>query len=130
MSIAYWCILSAALLPYVWVIIAKKGATHADNRNPREWINQQTNLRVQYANAAQLNAYEIFAPFAASVLMAQMAGVTAWHVTWVAVLFVCLRVLHGVFYLAGLHKMRSFVWILSLLCIIVLMSKAAVRLAW
>ena len=74
MAIAYWCILIAALLPYVWVFIAKRGPRY-DNRDPRGWLAKQDNPRAHRANSAQFNAFEAFAPFAAGVLMAQFAGV-------------------------------------------------------
>ena len=69
MTIAYICILLAALLPYVWTVIAKTSAPKFDNRDPRRWLARQDNPRVQRANNAQLNAFEAFAPFAAGVLM-------------------------------------------------------------
>ena len=69
MAIAYWCILIAAALPYVWVGIAKASGERMDNRDPRGWIAKQTHPRVRRGNAAQLNAFEAFAPFAAGVLM-------------------------------------------------------------
>ena len=75
MTIAYWCVLIAAFLPYVWVTVAKASGQRYDNREPRAWQAQQDNPRSNRANAAQMNAFEAFAPFAASVLMAQFAGV-------------------------------------------------------
>src|SRR3546814_11682221 len=65
LSIAYWCVLIAALLPYVWVGIAKSRGQRYNNRDPRGWLARQDNPLVQRANAAQLNAFEAFAPFAA-----------------------------------------------------------------
>src|SRR5690606_36241655 len=76
MSIAYWCIVVAALLPYAWVVIAKRsGPNRYNNRDPRPWVARQDNPLVQRAYSAHLNAFEAFAPFAAGVLMAQAAGV-------------------------------------------------------
>ena len=73
---AYWCVLIAALLPYLWVFFAKAGAPKYNNRLPRAWLDKQTdNYKVQRANAAHLNAFEAFAPFAAGVVLAQLAGV-------------------------------------------------------
>jgi len=66
-AVAYWCVLVAALLPYVWTTVAKGSGERYDNRDPRGWIARQTNPRVQRANSAQLNAFEAFAPFAAGV---------------------------------------------------------------
>lgn len=110
MALAYWCILIAALLPYLWVGIAKASGERYDNRNPRAWQARQDNPRSQRANAAQLNAFEAFAPFAASVLMAQAAGVDAARIGHLAVAFVALRVLHGLFYVFGIAALRSLAW--------------------
>ena len=78
LATAYWCVLIAAVLPYVWIALAKTGAAGYNNRNPRAWVaRQEGNYRVQRANAAHLNAFEAFAPFAAGVVMAQLAGVGA-----------------------------------------------------
>lgn len=125
MTIAYACILVAALLPYVWVGIAKAGAgPRYDNRDPRTWLSKQEDPRTRRANAAQLNAFEAFAPFAAGVLMAQLAGVDPGTITWLAVAFVALRVLHGVFYIGNRHAFRSLVWFLALGCVLALLGMA------
>ncbi len=129
MLIAYCCILIAALLPYVWVGIAKTSAPGYNNKNPRAWLAQQESHRVRNANGAQLNAFEAFAPFAAAVLMAQFAQVDPQRVTWLAVTFIALRILHGVFYLIAAHRLRSLVWFGGLLCVLSLMVSAILRLA-
>ena len=125
MSTAYWCILIAALLPYLWVAIAKQSGQRYDNRDPRGWLARQDNPRVARANAAQLNAFEAFAPFAAPVLMAQAAGVDHARIAQLAVAFVVLRVLHGVFYIAGVQLLRSLVWSGGLACVAWLIVQAA-----
>lgn len=129
MTIAYCCILIAALLPYVWTVVAKSSAPRFDNRDPRGWLARQENPRVHRANSAQLNAFEAFAPFAAGVLMAQLAGVDPQRIAWLAVAFVALRVLHGVFYLTGMHLLRSLVWFGGIACVVALMAQAAIRVA-
>ncbi|MEO7259265.1 MAG: MAPEG family protein [Luteimonas sp.] len=129
MAIAYWCILIAALLPYVWVTVAKTSGERYNNRDPRGWLARQENPRSQRANAAQLNAYEAFAPFAASVLMAQVAGVDPARIALLAVAFAVLRVLHGVFYVANQHALRSLVWFGGYGCVVLLMLQAALKVA-
>lgn len=124
MTIAYACILIAALLPYVWTGIAKTAAPRYDNRDPRRWLAKQDNPRVQRANNAQLNAFEAFPAFVAAVLMAQLAGVDPQRITWLAVAFVVLRVLHGITYLSGHHLARSLVWFGALGCVLGLMGLA------
>lgn len=127
MTIPYWCILIAAVLPYVWVIIAKTAVKGVDNRDPRAWLAAQPHPRVRRGNAAHLNAFEAFAPFAAGVLMAQAAGVDPERITGLAITFVVARVLHGVFYLADLDKLRSLAWTVGIGCVAALMVLAALR---
>lgn len=129
MATAYWCILVAALLPYVWVTIAKASGQRYDNRDPRGWLARQDNPRATRANSAQLNGFEAFPAFAASVLMAQLSGVDPGRIGVLAIAFVGLRVLHGVFYLANLHRLRSLVWFAAFLCVIALMVQAALKVA-
>ena len=125
MSIAYFCILIAAALPYVWIVIAKSAAPGYNNKDPRGWIARQDTPRVRIAHAAHLNAFEAFAPFAAAVLMAQFAGVAPERIAMLAVAFIVFRVLHGVFYLATVPLMRSLVWFGGLGCVVALMVQAA-----
>ena len=129
MAIAYWCILAAALLPYVWVSIAKAAGERYDNRDPRAWLARQDNPRTLRANAAQLNAFEAFPSFAAGVLMAQFAGVDPSRVGLLAMAFIAARILHGIFYIGGQHRLRSLVWFAGFACVIVLMAQAAWRIA-
>ena len=124
MTLAYACILVAALLPYVWTVVAKSAAPKFDNRDPRAWLAKQENPKVHRANAAQLNAFEAFAPFAAAVLMAQLAGVDPARITQLAVAFVALRLLHGLFYVGNKPKFRSLVWVAGLACVLALMGLA------
>ena len=125
MTVAYWCILVAAFLPYVWTVVAKRSGERYDNRDPRGWLARQQNPLSVRANSAQLNAFEAFAPFAASVLMAQFAGVEAGLVSLLAMAFVAFRILHGVLYLTGRHLLRSTAWAGGYFCVIGLMVLAA-----
>ena len=129
MAIAYWCILIAALLPYVWVFIAKQSGERYNNHDPRVWQDKQTNPRSRRANAAQLNGFESFPAFVAGVLMAQLAGVDAQRIGWIAAAFVVFRVLHGVFYVGNQSSMRSLVWFAGLVCVVTLMVMAIQRIA-
>ena len=129
MSIAYWCILIAALLPYVWVSIAKGSGERYNNRDPRGWQARQENPRGQRAYAAQLNAFEAFPPFAASVLMAQFAQVDGQRIIWLALAFVILRICHGIAYIADQHALRSLMWFGGLSCVLGLMGSAALKVA-
>lgn len=126
LATAYWCVLIAALLPYVWSIVAKSSAPKFNNRNPRAWLAKQDgNYRLQRANAAHLNAFEAFPPFAAGVVLAQLAGVDHGRIALLAVAFVIFRVLHGVFYVADVATARSLVWLGGLLAVLALLGQAA-----
>ena len=124
MTLAYACILVAALLPYLWTVVAKSAAPKFDNRDPRAWLAKQDNPKVHRANGAQLNAFEAFAPFAAAVLMAQAAGVDPGRIGTLAVTFVALRVLHGLLYVGNKPTFRSLAWLAALACVVVLMALA------
>ncbi|MHB8912575.1 MAG: MAPEG family protein [Lysobacter sp.] len=127
LATAYWCVLIAALLPYLWIAIAKGGGQRYDNRDPRGWMARQDNPRSVRANAAQLNAFEAFAPFAAGVILAQLAGVPVDRIALLALLFIVLRLLHGMFYLANVHALRSLVWFGGFACVLGLLVQAALR---
>ncbi|MCL7714607.1 MAPEG family protein [Stenotrophomonas mori] len=128
MSSAYWCVVIAAVLPYVWVAVAK-GRPGYNNRNPRAWAARSDNHLVQRANAAHLNAFESFAPFAAGVVLAQLAGVAAQTVTALAIGFVVLRVLHGLLYLGDQPLLRSLSWLGGFACTLALLVLAALQAA-
>jgi uncharacterized MAPEG superfamily protein len=130
MATAYWCILAAALLPYLWTTIAKSGAPGYSNRNPRAWIAKQSeNYRVQRANAAHRNAVAAFATLAAGVVMAQGAGGDARLVMGLSLAFVALRVLHGLVYIADQPRLRSLSWAGGFACVVWLMVAAAKHVA-
>jgi uncharacterized MAPEG superfamily protein len=129
MAAAYWCILAAALLPYLWVAIAKTGAPGYNNKDPRSWVARQDSYRVRNAYAAHLNAFEAFPAFAAGVLMAQLAGVDSGRIDLLALLFVALRIVHGLFYLTAMHRLRSLAWTAGFACVVALMAQAALRVA-
>ena len=80
LTIAYWCVLVAALLPIVCAGMAKWGAMGRsardggyDNDNPRAWLAQQTAWRAR-ANAAQANSFEALPFFIGAVLIAHQLG--------------------------------------------------------
>ena len=126
MTTAYWCVLIAAILPYVWVAVAKMRPGY-NNRNPRAWAGKSENYLVQRAYAAHLNAFEAFAPFAAGVVLAQLAGVAAPTINTLACAFVVFRTLHGVLYLADKPLLRSLAWLGGITCPVALLVLAAWR---
>lgn len=128
LSVAYGCVLVAALLPYLWIGIAKAGGRDYDNRNPRAWLARQDHPRAIRGNAAHLNAFEAFAPFAAGVLMAQLAGLADARIALLSLIFIALRIGHGVFYITDQHRLRSLCWVGGLACVLTLLAQAAMAI--
>jgi len=113
MTIPYFCVFLAFLLNIVSkapVALAMQGSPGGyDNRNPRD---QQAGLDGwgRRAVAAHLNGFEAFPAFAASVLVAILAGADPIWTTRLAVVFVAARALYIPLYLADLALLRSLVW--------------------
>jgi uncharacterized MAPEG superfamily protein len=114
-SLAYWCVLAAAVLPVVCAGIAKSGRFVPlseggyDNRNPRDWLAQQTQWRGR-ANAAQANSFEALPFFIGAVVIAHQLGSDQNWLDLLAALFITLRVVYVGLYVGGLANARSLVW--------------------
>ena len=104
MPFAYWCVLIAALLPIVWAIYAKRGST--DNHNPRAGIDALPPPE-RRAYGAHLNAIENFPFFAVAVIIALQLGAPLATVNWLAGLYVAIRILHELLYVADQPSLRS-----------------------
>jgi uncharacterized MAPEG superfamily protein len=122
-TFAYWCVLAAALLPYVTVAIAKRNRGY-DNRLPRDW-EARLEGRARRAVAAHQNHFEAFAPFAAAVIIAHLARAPQLPVDVVAGTFIVLRIAYTAAYLADRHLLRSLLWVAGLACVIALFAIAA-----
>ncbi len=112
MSIAYWCVLAAAVLPYLTVGLAKLGGTY-DNANPRK-PNLYSGIASR-AHSAHENGLEVFPLFAIAVLVASEASskVAVPLLDVLALTWVASRVVYVGVYLAGLPHLRSIVWIMG-----------------
>lgn len=120
-TIAYWCVLVAALLPIVCAGIAKSGQMTIpprqggyDNNNPRAWLARQKDWRAR-ANAAQANTFEALPFFFAAVIIAHTLQAGQTRLDILALLFVFLRIAYVMMYVADLAKARSVIWSLGLL---------------
>jgi len=107
MTTAYWCVLTAILLPYVWVAIARfPGLTLERNLIPRLVAEELTGVR-QRSYWAHLNALEAIAPFAAAVIISQLAGVSQDKINMLALTFVGFRIAHALAYISTLGVRRT-----------------------
>ncbi|QHE86349.1 MAPEG family protein [Hydrogenophaga sp. BPS33] len=121
LTIAYWCVLVMALVPMGCAWLAKAGQLGKprrqggfDNHNPRAWLARQTDWRAR-ANAAQDNTFEALPFFIGAVVIAHQLGAVQMRVDVLAFLFVVLRLLYVMMYVADLATARSAVWALALL---------------
>ena len=119
-TIAYWCVLVAAVLPVVCAGIAKYGLKRTarraggyDNNNPRAWLAQQTDWRAR-ANAAQANTFEALPFFFAAVIIAHLLQANQARLDILSLLFIGLRLAYIVMYVGNLATARSVVWALAL----------------
>jgi len=112
MTLAYWCVLVALILPYSFTMIAKVGGRMplGKNRGPREFLESLDGM-AKRAHWAQLNSFEVTPAFAIAVIIAHQIGnapqATLDHL---AVYFVISRVLYGICYLVDWPSMRTLVW--------------------
>lgn len=124
MTIAFWCILAAAILPYATVAIGKYDRKY-DNRSPRDW-EARLEGRQRRAVFAHHNHFEAFAPFAAAVIVAHLAGASqAWSNAF-AVAFIAVRIAYTWAYLADRHVLRSILWMAGIACVVGLFAAGAV----
>ena len=124
MTVAFWCVLVAGLLPYAATLTAKIGARGFDNRNPRDWLSQQDGFR-RRANAAQLNSFEAFPLFAAAVIIAHVAGAPQARIDLLAMVFVIARACYIGLYVADLSTLRSLAWFVGIGSAVALFFAAA-----
>lgn len=125
MTIAFWCVLIAGILPYVAVGIAKAGKRF-DNNTPRDWLAKQDGYRKR-AHAAHLNTFEAFPFFAAGVIIAHLSAVPVNTINAIAIAFVALRMAYIWCYVIDRATLRSLVWIAGLGLTVTLFVLAGLR---
>ncbi|WP_332824669.1 MAPEG family protein [Ramlibacter sp.] len=120
-TVAYWCVLVAALVPLACSWLAKyhgfgkpRSQGGYDNHAPREWLARQQGWQAR-ANAAQANTFEALPFFFAAVIIAHQLGAPQTRLDILALLFVTLRIIYVAMYVAGLPKTRSAIWAAALL---------------
>jgi len=118
-QIAFYCVLIAGLMPYLWTLVAKVRGRRFDNANVRTWQAGLTGLPLR-AHAAHLNSFEAFPLFAAAVIVASLTGADRGRVDMLSVAFISLRLLFGILYLADKATLRSVVWLAGMVCVVMI----------
>jgi uncharacterized MAPEG superfamily protein len=120
-TVAYWCVLIAALLPIACAGLAKwqgfgkpRREGGFDNVEPRAWLARQEGWQAR-ANAAQANSFEALPFFIGAVVIAHQLAAPQTLLDILAVLFVTLRIMYIALYVAGLSTLRSAIWFAAFL---------------
>src|SRR3954468_837161 len=115
-TVAYWCVLLAALLPYACAYVSKargfgkpRSQGGYDNQDPRGWLASQKGWAAR-ANAAQANSFEALPFFIGAVIIAHQLAAPQTRLDILALVFVTLRILYIVMYVAGMGTARSAFW--------------------
>ena len=115
-TVAYWCVLVAAVLPLVCALLAKRAgmdkSSHQggyDNHDPRGWLARQTDWRAR-ANAAQANSFEALPFFIGAVVIAHQLGAPQTLLDLLACLYILLRGFYIMMYVSDMATARSAVW--------------------
>lgn len=113
-TLAYGCVLVAALLPMFCALLAKAGAMpKGGNRDPRAWLAAQSGWRAR-ANAAQANSFEGLPFFIGAVIIAHQLGAPQARLDQLACAFIVLRLAYIALYVSDKAMARSLVWGLGL----------------
>jgi len=129
MTIPFWCVLAAVLLPYVWFAYAaplrlKQFGKDFDPHAPRAQDPELKGLASR-AQGAHVNALEALAYFVPAVLVAHLAHADAEWSGRLAIAFVVLRVVHGFAYIGDKPPVRTASFAFGYLCCLGLFVLAA-----
>jgi uncharacterized MAPEG superfamily protein len=115
--LAFTAILTASLwIPYIACQVMTNG-----NLTPQNYLDptpRPVPLWGMRANRAFINAVESFAPFAALVIVANLAGKANATTAFLATSFFWLRLAHVVVYLLGIPYLRTVIFTLGYVAVI------------
>ena len=115
--LAFTAILTAALwIPYIVAQVQANGFLKPENyRDPKP---RPLPLWGKRADRTYINAVEVFAPFAALVLIAHVTGKANGMTAFWATCFFWLRLTHAVVYLFAIPYIRTLVFTLGFVAIV------------
>ena len=123
MTVAFWCVLIAALLPYVPFALA---SSKLDARTPRVGAQALEGLAAR-GYGAHLNSFEAFPFFAAAVIVSHVVEGANATVDWLAVAFIVARLAHMAFYMMDRPPLRTTFFFIGLALTIVIFVHPAFR---
>jgi uncharacterized MAPEG superfamily protein len=127
MTIAFWTLLFAIMLPWLMALIKKTPSNlHGkyNNRAPRagEKNLQGVSQRVLWA---EQNSYEILPGYIAAIIVSYLVGAEQYCIDIFALIFIGSRILYCLCYIKDWPSLRSAVWVVGLLCIIAIFVTSA-----
>ena len=115
--LAFTALLTGSLwIPFVIAQLRTNGPLQPEN-----YIDPTTRPLPDWGKRADrvyLNAVETFAPFAALVLLVQVAGKADTMTAFWTISYFWLRVAHAVVYLAGWPFIRTVIFVLGWICVV------------
>ena len=119
MTIAYWCVFIAILLPVTFAGLAKFSSNFKPKHNhaPRKFLEGLTGWQ-QRSNWAQQNTLESIPAFMAAVIIAHQIGGNQDNIDILAVSYIIIRIAYGALYIADKPLLRSIAWFLGVICIL------------
>lgn len=104
-------------IPYIFAVIShfcrKKQFGKFDNQYPREQAAQLSGVGAR-AVAAQQNSWEALAIYSAALLAVVASRLDINYLSEAAIIVLVGRVLHGIFYLTNLDKLRSLTFVIAI----------------
>jgi uncharacterized MAPEG superfamily protein len=129
MTIPFWCLFAAVILPYVWFSFAapfraSQFGKGLDSHTPRLQDPALTG-RAARAQGAHQNSLEALAYFAPAVIVAHLTHADAAWSARLAVAFIVCRVVHGIVYMGDKPPLRRAFFAFGLLASLALFVLAA-----
>lgn len=110
MQTAIFVLLCLVIMPYLMACVSgyyrQKQLGKVDNQKPREQYTQLNGAGAR-AVAAQQNSWEALAVYSAALLAVVASGVVVKHLALAALIVLLARILHAIFYLTNLDKLRT-----------------------
>jgi len=120
MTIAYWTVLVAILIPLLLALIKKRQLVSRgqySNSAPRMGSPEPRSLS-ERAHWAEQNSFEILPGYIGAVIVAHLAGADQHPIDILALVFILSRILYCLCYLKNWSSLRSMIWFVGLLCIV------------
>lgn len=123
MTTPFLCLFIVAMIPSVLSMVGgyfrHRQLGSVDNKNPRRQYAEMSGPGAR-TFAAQQNAWEALGLFTAALFVATVTDADPGKVAVASIIYVVVRVLHAIFYIADKDMLRSLIYLVGLVDIIYL----------